>query len=176
MRVGGHRMREHLRLLTPLFIFLALVWSGRLIFGAVGVPLWVSKLFSVTTAASVAVFLAVILIHKRRFGGYANVVVASLLLNFWSQFLIIIAILFSVATKTVNIYTLPEFSMKGDDPSHLHHIYGHLTFGTGLGTLFGAGMGCLLLWLLRIMVPAHSQQAGDNEVAEHGQANGKKAR
>ena len=53
--------------------------------------------------------------------------------------------------------------MKGDDPLHLHHIYGHLTFVTGLGTLFGAGMGCLLLWLLRMMLPVHSQSAGEKE-------------
>ena len=103
MRVGGHRIREHLRLLRPLLILLTLVWSGRLIFSAAGVALWVVKIFSVTTAASVAVFLAVTLIHTRRFGSYANVVVASLLLNLWSQFLIVIAIVFSIATKTINI-------------------------------------------------------------------------
>jgi hypothetical protein len=33
MRVGGHRVREHLLLLKPLFIFIALVWLIRLILG-----------------------------------------------------------------------------------------------------------------------------------------------
>jgi len=34
------------------------------------------------------------------------------------------------------------------------HIHGHLTFGVGVGTLLGAAEGCLLLWLLRRLVPA----------------------
>lgn len=158
MKVGGHRIREHLRLLLPLFVFLALVWLARMLLSAAGLPLWVSKIFSVTTAASIAVFLAAMQIHTRRFGGYASVVVASLLLNLWGQILIVLAIVFSVVTHTTNVYTLPEFSMRGDDPLHLRHIYGHLTFGTGLGTLLGAAMGCLVLWLLRMMVPQAARQ------------------
>jgi hypothetical protein len=158
MRVGGHRIREHLRLLKPLFILLTVVWLLRLVLHAAGAPLSLSNVFSVTGAAAAAVFLAVWLIHVRKFGGYANVVVASLLLNLWGQFLIIAAIVFAVLTNTTNVFTLPEFSIRGDDPLHLRHIYGHLTFGTGLGTLFGAGMGCLVLWLLRMMVPARKSE------------------
>ncbi|MCI0626158.1 MAG: hypothetical protein L0387_31695 [Acidobacteria bacterium] len=157
MRVGGHRMREHVRLLRPLFAFLAAVWLLRLFLAAAGVSLSVTRVFSVTTAAAVAVFLAVLLIYFRGFGGYTNVVAASLLLNAWSQVLIVIAILFAVATGTENVYTLPEFSVKGDDPLHLRHILGHLTFMLGLGTLFGAGMGCLMLWFLRMMVPVRGE-------------------
>ena len=80
-------------------------------------------------------------------------VVASLLLNIWAQLLIVAAIVFAVITKTENIYTHPEFSMPHDDPLHLRHIYGHLTFVIGAETLFGAAVGCLLLWLLRTLVP-----------------------
>ncbi len=76
----------------------------------------VSRIFSVTTASAVAVFLAALLIHFHGFGGYTNVVTTSLLLNAWSQILIVIAILFAVATGTENVYTLPEFSVPGDDP------------------------------------------------------------
>ena len=153
MRVGGHPMREHVRLLLPLFAFLLVVWLLRLLLAAAGASLSVSRVFSVTTASAVAVFLAVLLIHFHRFGGYTNVVTTSLLLNAWSQILIVIAILFAVVTGTENVYTLPEFSAPGDDPMHLRHIFGHMTFMLGLGTLFGAGVGCLMLWFLRLMVP-----------------------
>jgi len=159
MRVGGHRMREHVRLLLPLFAFVAAVWIMRLLLAGLGVSLGVSRIFSVTTASAVAVFLAVLLIHFQGFGGYTNVVAISLLLNAWSQVLIVIAILFAVATGTENVYTLPEFSVPGDDPMHLRHIFGHLTFMLGLGTLFGAGVGCLMLWFLRLMVPMRGQKA-----------------
>ena len=158
MRVGGHRMREHVRLLLPLFAFLALVWLLRLLLAAFGVSLAVTRIFSVTAASAVAVFLAVLLIHFHGFGGYTNVVTTSLLLNAWSQILIVIAILFAVATGTENVYTLPEFSVMGDDPMHLRHIFGHLTFMFGLGTLLGAGMSCLMLWFLRLMVPMRGEK------------------
>lgn len=160
MRVGGHRMREHLRLLWPLFAFLAVVWLLRMILHALGLPLGLSRFFSVTAAGAVAVLLAVVRIHSSGFGGYTNVVVASLLLNAWGQVLIVLAIIFSVLTGTVNVYTLPEFSVEGDDPMHLRHIAGHLTFMTGLGTLLGAGMGCLMLWMIRIIVPMRGEGRG----------------
>jgi len=158
MRVGGHRMREHVRLLLPLFAFLLVVWLLRLLLAAAGASLSVARVFSVTTASAVAVFLAVLLIHFHGFGGYTNVVATSLLLNAWSQILIVSAILFAVATGTENVYTLPEFSVPGDDPMHLRHIFGHLTFVLGLGTLFGAGVGCLMLWFLRLMVPVRGEK------------------
>jgi succinate dehydrogenase hydrophobic anchor subunit len=152
-------MREHVRLLLPLFVFLLVVWLLRLLLAAAGASLSVSRVFSVTTASAVAVFLAVLLIHFHGFGGYANVVTTSLLLNAWSQILIVIAILVAVATGTENVYTLPEFSVPGDDPLHLRHIFGHLTFMLGLGTLFGSGVGCLMLWFLRLMVPMRGEKA-----------------
>jgi hypothetical protein len=160
MKVGGHRIREHLRLLMPLFIFLMMVWLLRLALSSAGAPRSVWRLLSVTGAAAVAVFLSAWLIHSRNFGGYTNVVVASLLLNLWGQVLIVAAIVFSVVTNTENVFTRAEFSIKGDDPLHLRHIYGHLTFVTGLGTLFGVGLGCLVLWLLRMMVPGQKIEGG----------------
>ncbi len=162
MRVGGHRIREHVGLLWPLFIFIALVWLLRMVLSAMGLPPSVPRFFSVTAAGALAVLLAVLLIHFRRFGGYTNVVVSSLLLNAWSQLLIVLAIVFSALTGIENVYTLPEFSIPSDGPRHLRHIYGHLTFMTGLGTLMGAGMGCLLLWFIRMIVPLEKPQGKKN--------------
>jgi hypothetical protein len=161
MKISGHGLRDHFRLLAPLLGLLTGVWVLRLILGAAGAPQWLTGLFSMTAVAPLSVFFAVFLIHVRRFGNYPNVVVASLILNTWSQLLIIAAILFSVLTGTENIYTIPEYSIPGDDPDHRRHIYGHLTIGIGISTLTGAALGCLLLWLLRKMVPAPPQPAPD---------------
>jgi hypothetical protein len=157
MLVGGRPIREHIRLLRPLFAFITVVWLVRLALGAAGAPFWLLSVFSVTAGVPAAVFLAILLIHARNFGSYSAVVVASLLLNSWGQLLVIAAVVFSVVTNTTNVFTWSEFSIPGDDPLHLRHIYGHLTFGIGLGTLFGAGMGCLMLWLLRTMVPVGTE-------------------
>ena len=107
-----------------------------------------------TAATAVCVVLAAFLIHIRRFGSYASVVAASLLLSAWGQLLIIVSIVFSVLTGQENIYTAPEFSIPGDDPLHLRHIVGHLIVSVPIGTLVGAVEGCVVLWLLRIVMPA----------------------
>ena len=121
---------------------------------AANAPHFIAHAFSVTAAETIAIFLAVLLMEVRRKGSYINVVVASFMLTVWAQALIILAILFAVVTKINNVFTIPEFSVPGDDRYHVRHIMGHLTFGIGLGVIFGAVMGCILLFLLRLLVPS----------------------
>jgi len=154
MRICGYRIRDHIRLLGPLFGFVAAVWVIRLIIGALG--LGFVRLFSVTGAYALAILLAAVLIHTRGFGSYTNVVAASVLLVAWGQLLIVLAIVFAVLTGTNNIFTAPQYSFPRDDSHHLKHILGQLTYGVGAGILFGAAMGCLLLWILRMLVPPSS--------------------
>jgi ABC-type uncharacterized transport system permease subunit len=163
MKVNGHGIRDHLRLLAPLLGLLAVVWMLRLGLSACRSPSWCMRIVSVTVATAGSVLLAALLIHFRRFGGYANVVVSSLLLNLWGQLLIVGAIGFAVLTGIENIYTAPQHSLpwlRQSDPAHLKHIYGQLTFGLGMGTLSGAAVGCLMLWLLRLLLPMHDKESG----------------
>ncbi|MFN8006162.1 MAG: hypothetical protein U0V70_03890 [Terriglobia bacterium] len=153
MQVHGYGLRDHLRFLSPLLLLVLTVWILRLLLEIVSVPFWLSKLCSVTAASVLALLIAVFWIHTRRFGSYPNVVAVSFLINAWAHLLIILAIIFSVITGMENIFTRPEFSIKEDDAYHIRHILGHLTFGIGANTLLGAGMGCLLLWLLRLIIP-----------------------
>jgi len=150
MKIGGHGLRDHLRLLSPLFGLIAAVWVLRMVLYAADAPRLLMHWCSVTVAGAVAVMLAVVLIHIRRFGSYPNVVLATFLIECCQQLLIIAAIAFATLTGTHSVYTEPRFA--GHFPP-LEHILGHLTFGVGLGTLFGSAMGCLVLWLLRRLVP-----------------------
>ncbi len=159
MNIGGYGLRDHLKLLGPLFGLIAAVWLLRWVLDAAGAPPRVVVVLSVTGATSLSMLVAVGLMHARRFGSYLNVVVVSFLLLTWEQILIIAAIVFAVVSGIENVYTAPEFSIPGDDRYHLRHIVGHLTFGIGAGTLFGAATGCLLLWLLRKLVPRTSQDS-----------------
>jgi hypothetical protein len=160
MKIVGRRLRDHIRLLLPMFVLLTAVWLLRLLLAFLNAPDWLLRIVSVTVASSVCVMLAVLLMHVRRFGGYTNVVLASLLVNLWAEGLIILAILFSVFTGVENIFTRPEYSLRMKDTHHLRHIYGHLTFGIGLGTLSGSAVGCLLLWLLRWLLPVPEGKFG----------------
>ncbi len=164
MRIGEHSVRQHLRFLAPAFVLVAAVWLLRLIMAAADSPMWLTRLASVTVATTVAVLLSVILIYARRFGGYPSVVVASLLINIWAQVLIALAILFSILTRIENIYTAPEFSFGESQWKHLH---AHLTFSIGVGTLVSGAEGCLLLWLLRIVVPMKRNDSIDTVQSLH---------
>jgi hypothetical protein len=153
MNINGHGLRDHIQLAGPLFGVIAAVWALREIIEAAGAPHMVVHIVSVTVAVPVCVIMAVLLIHVRRFGGYANVVLTALLLVFWGQLLIIVAIEFSAFSGIQTVYAEPEYSFKGMSP--VKHILGHLTFGVGLGTLFASAMGCLLLWMLRRLPADH---------------------
>jgi hypothetical protein len=41
-------------------------------------------------------------------------------------------------------------------------MYGQLTFVLGFGTLAGAGVGSLMLWLLRALLPTRQKQASES--------------
>lgn len=155
MRVCGFGLRDHIRLLAPLFGLITIVWALRWALDAAGLSPSLVRAFSVTGATSLSVLIAVWLIHTKGFGSYPNVVVASLLLTVFGQLLIVAAIAFSVVSKIDNVFTKPEFS-RPDDPYHLKHIVGQMTFVIGAGTLLGTATGCLMLWLLKRLVPTRA--------------------
>ncbi|PYQ16488.1 MAG: hypothetical protein DMF80_04830 [Acidobacteria bacterium] len=156
MTVGGLGLRGHVRLLVPLFALIAAVWALRLVLDAAGAPKRIVGLASVTIAGAISVLLAVALMHFRRLGRYSNAIVATILLVFWSQVLIVLAIAFAAVTGVQNVFAAPEFSPRRAGP--LPHIAGHLTFALGFGILVGSAMACLTLWTLRRLVPVESER------------------
>jgi hypothetical protein len=158
MTAGRLGLRDHVRLLMPLFALIAAVWALRLVLDAAGAPNGIVRLFSVTVAGAVSALLAVVLMHFRRLGRYSNVIIATILLVFWAQFLIVLAIAFAAVTGVQNVFAAPEYSPHGAGP--LPHIAGHLTFGLGFGILVGSAMACLTLWTLRRLVPVESDRRG----------------
>lgn len=156
MKIQGQSFGAHLRLVRPFLWFIAAVWLLRLTLPAFSPPAWIISLFSVHLAVSISVLVVVVLIFWRQFGSYANVVFSTFLLVAWGELLVSAAILFAVMTGIENIFIYPEFSLA-NDPYHLKHVIGHLTFSLGGGTLVGSAMGCLLFYLLGSFFPGHSQ-------------------
>ena len=164
MKIGEHGLRDHLRLLAPLFGLIAAVWALRWIMALASTPTVVVRMMSVSVASAVAVLVAVVMIHFRRFGGYTSIVVSAFLLTLWAQLLIILAILVTMATGIENIYSAPEYSFGA---GHLRHMAGHLTLALGFEGIFAAAMGCALLWILRRVVPIKSLTSSGRHVIRH---------
>ena len=58
MRIVGQRLRDHFRLLTPLFVLLTAVWILRLLSAALNLPSWSLRVFSVTVATSLSLMVS----------------------------------------------------------------------------------------------------------------------
>lgn len=157
MNIGGHNLREHLRLLAPLFGLIAAVWVLRMVLHAARAPHEMVRWFSVTLASAVSILLVTLLIHLRRFGGYANVIVSVTFLELWTQLLIVAAIAFTSLTGIHTVFAEPEFS-PGRMADPRIHITAQLTFVLGSAIIFGTLMGCLLLFLLRWLVPLETKK------------------
>ncbi len=161
MMVGSSGLRDHVRLLVPLFALIAAVWALRLVLDAAGAPRGIVRLSSVTVANAVSVLLAVVLMHFRRLGRYSSVIVATILLVSFAQLLIALAIAFAGLTGVQNVFAAREYSLHGA-AGPLVHIAGNLTFGLSFGLLVGCAMACLTLWTLRRLVPVESDRRGSS--------------
>jgi hypothetical protein len=150
MKIGERGFREHLHLLAPLFGLIAAVWALRMVLAVAGAPHVVIHYCSVTAASAISILFAVLLIYFKKFGGYANVAASAVLLHLWAQLLISGALTFAILTGTSNIYGAPEYAFR---MTPVQNLLSHLTFSLAFGSLVGTAMGCLLLWLLRKLVP-----------------------
>jgi hypothetical protein len=153
MNIGGHGLMDHLRLVAPLLGLIAAVWALRMVLDFAGAPRGVVRLSSVTLACTASLVVAVLLIHFKRFGGYANVAAVVFLLALWEQVLVVLTLAFSMLTGIQTVYSAPEFQ------GHMtpgQHLMAHLTFALGIRTLFGIAMDFLLFWLLRKLAPVAS--------------------
>ena len=142
--------KQLVRLLGPLFGVIFAVWFLRLVLAAAGAPGWLITPFSITGIIPVSTLLAVLLIHVKRAGGYAQVVLASVLLAAVGQLLISLAIAFTMVTGVENVFSAPGFTPSHS--THLEHLCAHL-LGIILFSALGSIVGCFFLWLVRVLMP-----------------------
>ncbi|HSR68435.1 MAG TPA: hypothetical protein VLU25_10870 [Acidobacteriota bacterium] len=153
MRINAKTFTQHVRLAGPYLGILTLVWLLRMLAYAAGLPLnWV-EVISLSVAVEVCTVLAVVQIHVSEWGSYSNIVVVAFLLNAWSQLQIALAIIFTMVTGVGTVYTHPSYTIPPGGGEHWTHLYGQLTFVLGFGTIFALASGCLLLFLLRLLLP-----------------------
>ena len=149
MRFGDKSFADHLRLLQPCLVLILIVWALRFLAFWMGLPDYVVRLLSVSGAIPLAIILAALLIHVRRFGGYVNLIVASAVLVCFGQALIILAIILG-SLGLENTYSLSRGAAGRLDPTL--HVFGHL-LAIPLGTLVGSIIGAIFFWMLGRTLP-----------------------
>ncbi|MFB3921111.1 MAG: hypothetical protein ACE145_05280 [Terriglobia bacterium] len=156
MRIGEHTLRDHLRLLAPLFGLITAVWSLRIVLDLAGAPLQMVRVFSVGLAGSLSVLGATFLFHFKRFGSYGSLVTSAFMLVGYGQLLVALAIAFAALTHTHNVFVATEFSFG---MTYTQHITSHLTFIFAFQSILAGIMACLLLLMLRWLVPITPKQS-----------------
>lgn len=149
MKVNGRTLSEHLHLLKPFLALIAAAWVLRVTLVFAGAPDWLVRSFSLVFLSPIVIALMVVVVHVRRFGGYSNVIFATFLLTLFVHLLITSGILL---TETMGIEKMMRPSFRHPPPT-VAHVIGHLTFGFGLGTLLGAALASVVLFVLRTLVP-----------------------
>ncbi|HSR54205.1 MAG TPA: hypothetical protein VLV83_25530 [Acidobacteriota bacterium] len=153
MKINGKTISQHLGLIAPYLGLLSVIWLLRLVAYAAGLPMqWVTAV-SLSVAMVVCTVLAVVQIHLGEWGSYSNVVLLAFFLNVWTQLQISLTVLFSMVTGIDTVYNHPSFTIPPGGGEPWTHIYGQMTFVLGFGTLFASASGCLLLFLLRLLLP-----------------------
>jgi hypothetical protein len=148
MKIFGKTLSEYVRFQKPFLILILAVGLARLALSLAGVPNSTVRWLSMTIVLLAGVIYAGIKAPRAGFG-YRQllpiVVLQAALLNG----ITIVGILIAIATGNDNVFTSPEFSPPGDEGRGAFHVFGHVLFGTGIGSLISWGIASLVMWVAK---------------------------
>jgi hypothetical protein len=125
------------------------VGLARLALSLAGAPNSTVRWLSMTIALLVGVVYAGIKAPRAGFG-YRHLLPVVFLQAALVNGITIIGILIAVATGQDNIFTAPEFSPPGDEGRGAFHVFGHVVFGTGIGSLISWALSSLVMWFTKL--------------------------
>jgi hypothetical protein len=148
MKIFGKNLGDYIGFQKPFLILILVVGLARLSLSLAGAPSSSLRWLSMTVVALAGVVYAGI--KATRSGlGYRHLLPPLFLQAALSNGIAIIGILIAIATGHDNIFTAPEFSPPGEGGRAAFHVFGHVVFGTGIGTLLSWGIASLVLFIAR---------------------------
>jgi hypothetical protein len=136
--------------------FILIVGLVRLALSLAGVSISSAKYFSLTGAWLVGLVVSSILVHRRRFGSYKQLLGVVGLQSLAAQLFTAAVVVLAIATGVDNIYTVPEYS-GGSDGKTWFHAAAHLVFAFPVLTLAGWLIGSGILFVTKKLTPADQQ-------------------
>jgi len=149
MKIFGKPLGEYVRFQKTFLILILAVGLARLALSLAGAPNSTVRWLSMTIALLVGVVYAGIKAPRSGFG-YRHLLPVVFLQAVLVNGITIIGILIAVATGQDNIFTAPEFSPPGDEGRGAFHVFGHVVFGTGIGSLISWALSSLVMWFTKL--------------------------
>jgi hypothetical protein len=150
MKIFGKPLGEYVRFQKTFLILIPAVGLARLALSLAGAPNSTVRWLSMTIALLVGVVYAGIKAPRAGFG-YRHLLPVVFLQAALVNGITIIGILIAIATGQDNIFTAPEFSPPGDEGRGAFHVFGHVVFGTGIGSLISWALSSLVMWFTKLV-------------------------
>jgi hypothetical protein len=152
MTIFGKSLSEYVRFLRPILGLILLVGVVRLALSLAGVSNSVVKYFSITAVLLIGLVVYSIGVHTKSFGGYKHLLVLIGIQSLVAQAFSAAAVVLAIITGQDNIFSIPEYS-GGADGKTWGHAGAHLVLATLILTLVGWGIGSLILYITRKVMP-----------------------
>ncbi len=148
MKIFGKTVGEYIHFQKLFLILILAVGLARLALSLAGMPNGAVRWLSMTIVVFAGVIYAGVKAARAGFG-YRHLLPVAFLQALLSNGIAIAGILIAIATGNDNIFTAPEFGGSVEDGRGAFHVFGHVAFGTGLGSLITWGIASLVLWITR---------------------------
>lgn len=152
MTIFGKNLSEYIRFLRPILGLILLVGIARLLLSLAGVSNAAVKYFSISVVGLIGLVVYSIGVHTRSFGSYKELLVLLGIQNLTAQVISAAAVVLAILTGQDNIFSAPEYSGGGDGKTW-GHAGAHLFLATPIVTLVSWGLGSVILWITKKVVP-----------------------
>jgi hypothetical protein len=140
MKIFGKSLGEYIRFQKAFLIAILVVGLLRLILSMAGLPISTVRLFSVTVVVLIGALYYGIQAPRTGFGTYRHLLPLVFLQAVLSNGIAIAGILIAIATGEDNAFSEPEFGGQG-----AFHVFGHVVFGMGIGSLLSWAISSLAM-------------------------------
>jgi hypothetical protein len=146
MQIFGKSLSEYVRFQKPILIAILVVGLLRLILSLAGVPVGTVRWLSMTVVALMGVFYYGIQVPRTGFGSYRHLLPLAVIQSTLANGIAITGIVIALTTGQQNVFTAPEF---GGGAPNAFHLFGHVVFGIGIGSLLSWGISSLVMLIAR---------------------------
>jgi hypothetical protein len=133
-------------------MLILIVGLARLFLSLGGVPDSTTKWLSISVAALIGLVYYSIRVHTSGFGSYKQLLPLIFIQSVVAQAIVIAGIIIAIYTHKDNVFSAPEYS-GGSDGKTWFHVLAHLILGLIIGPLIGWLIGCVLLFIVKKVVP-----------------------